>query len=145
MEPAISPDDCVLAVALPLTAERFLSDATAPDRDFARSVIAASGRPPAVAWSELYAPKVVAVCERIATRTFSLGAAVAANVTARGLRRLLERFPLASLVAHSVSLPIRPDDECATPNARPAKPAGSAPATAEVRAFGVAADPAGHR
>src|SRR5882672_1781131 len=110
MEPAISPDDCVLAVALPLTAERFLSDATAPDRDFARSVIAASGRPPAVAWSELYAPKVVAVCERIATRTFSLGAAVAANVTARGLRRLLERFPLVSLVAHSVSLPIRPDD-----------------------------------
>lgn len=110
MEPAISPADCALAVALPLTEERFLSDAAAPDKDFARSVIAGSGRSPAAAWAELYAPKVVALYERIAVRARALGATVATGVTAPVLRGLLERFPLVSLFAHSMSSPVRPAD-----------------------------------
>jgi hypothetical protein len=110
MEPVISPADCALAVALPLTEQQFMSDATARDREFARSVVAGSGRSPADAWSELYAPKVVALCERIAARVRSLGATVATGVTAPALRELLERFPVVTLVAHSVSSAVRPDD-----------------------------------
>jgi hypothetical protein len=110
MEPTISPRDCVLAVALPLTEERFLSDATAPNRDFARSVIAKSGRSPPEAWSKLYAPKVVALCKRIAAHADSLGATVATDVTAELLCALLEEYPLVSLLAHSKSSPIQSDD-----------------------------------
>jgi hypothetical protein len=110
MEPAISPADCVLAVALPLTEEQFLDDATAPDKEFARNVIAGSGRSPAEAWSGLYLPRVVALCERIAARARSLGATVAVGVTTQGLQALLAQFPVVSLVAHSMSWPVRPDD-----------------------------------
>ncbi len=110
MEPAISPSDCALAIALPLTQERFLSDATAPDKDFARSVIAASGRSPAAAWTELYVPKVVVPCDRIAVSARSLGATVATGVTAPMLWRLLEQFPLVSLFAHSKASPVQPAD-----------------------------------
>jgi hypothetical protein len=110
MEPAISPSDCALAVALPLTEERFLSDVTAPGKDFARSVVAGSGRTPAAAWTELYRPKVVALYERIAGLVRSLGATVVTGVTVPVLRGLFEEFPLVSLFAHSRSSPIQPDD-----------------------------------
>jgi hypothetical protein len=110
MESAISPADCALAVALPLTEEQFLLDATAPDRDFARSVVATSGRAPAAAWTELYAPKVVALYERVAARVRRLGATVATDVTAAVLRELLERFPVVSLFAHAVAAPVQSGD-----------------------------------
>jgi len=110
MEPTISAAECALAIAVPLTEERFLSDAAAPDKDFARSVIAASGRSPADAWSELYRPKVVVVCERVAARLDAHKARVATDVTAPVLRGLFERYPLVTLVAHARSSPIRPAD-----------------------------------
>jgi hypothetical protein len=110
MEPVVSPGECALAVALPLTEGQFARDAAAPDKDFARSVIAGSGRSPAAAWSELYAPKVVALCARVAEAASSLGATVVTDVTAPVLRELLERWPVVSLLAHSLSVPVRSDD-----------------------------------
>jgi len=110
MEPTVSPAECALAIAVPLTEQRFLADAAAPDKDFARSVIAGSGRSPADAWSELYRPKVVVVCERVAARLDAHNARVATDVTAPVLRELLARYPLVTLVAHARSSPIRPDD-----------------------------------
>jgi hypothetical protein len=110
MEPAISPRECALAIALPLTQERFLCDATAPDKDFARSVMASSGRSAEDAWTHLYAPKVVSLYDRIAARARAVGATVASDVTAPVLRRLLEEFPLVSLFAHSKSSAVQSAD-----------------------------------
>src|SRR5262245_12777138 len=110
MESAISPADCALAVALPLTEQRFLRDAAAPDKDFARSVIATSGRSPLEAWTELYAPKVVALYERVAARVRRLGATVASDVTAAALHELLGQFSVVSLFAHAMAAPVRSGD-----------------------------------
>jgi hypothetical protein len=110
MEPIVSPPSCALAVALPLTEAEFLRDVEDPSKDFARNVVATSGRPAAAAWREVYAPKVARLCDRIAAHARSLGATVAGGATAPVLRQLLEEFPLVSLFAHSISSPVRPAD-----------------------------------
>ena len=66
----------MLAVALPLTFHELVRDVASPEKDFARSVVGGSGRALEAAWHELYFPKVVALCARVAERARSLGATV---------------------------------------------------------------------
>ena len=110
MERTVSPADCALAVALPLTLREFEEDAGSADRDFVRSVIEGSGRSLREAWDEVYAPKVVHVFERVAARAREAGATVVTGATATSLRELLERFPVVCLVAHSVLSSVEPAD-----------------------------------
>jgi len=53
MERAVAPADCALAIAIPLTFEEFIRDVHASDKDFARSVVSASGRDAEAAWQEV--------------------------------------------------------------------------------------------
>jgi hypothetical protein len=110
MERIATPADCALAVALPLTFEEFARDAVSPHKDFARSVVANSGRSVDAAWRELYEPKVMSLYTRVVARAESLGVTVVPRVTADALRALLERFHVVSLFAHSRLAPVRPDD-----------------------------------
>ncbi len=110
MERTVSPADCAMAVALPLTLEEFIHDAASPDKDFARSVVDGSGRTAQDAWREVYLPKIVALYTRVEQRARALRATVVPRVTATALSELLARFPLVSLFAHSVSAPVRPAD-----------------------------------
>jgi hypothetical protein len=110
VEPRVTPAECALAVALPLTRDEFIRDATSPDKDFVKSVVHGSGRDLKAAWDELYRPKVVDLCMRVMERSRALGATVVTRVTTASLRALLARFPVVSLFAHSLSPPVHPVD-----------------------------------
>lgn len=110
MERVVSPAECALAVALPLTFREFEEDAGSTERDFVRSFIEGSGRSLRDAWDEVYEPKVVHVFERVASRAREVGATVVAGATAASLHELLERFPVVCLVAHSVLSSVEPAD-----------------------------------
>lgn len=110
MERHVGPADCVLAIALPMTWAEFATEGAALDRDFVKSMIDGSGRTMRQAWDEVYEPRVVRTCERVADRVREYGSTVAFGATAIMLRELLEDFPVVCLVAHSVFMPIDPAD-----------------------------------
>jgi hypothetical protein len=110
MERAVTPADCALAVALPLTFEEFEADAGSPERDFIRSVLDGSGRSLRDTWDEVYAPKVVDICERVAAKARALGGTVVTRTTAGLLRELLAKFPVVCLIAHSIQAPVEAED-----------------------------------
>jgi hypothetical protein len=110
MERLVTAADCALAIALPLTFAEFAEDAEAPDRDFVRSVLAGSGRGLRDTWAEVYAPKVVQGCERVAAAARAAGTAVIEGATLADLHGLLSAFSVVCLVGHTTQTPIAPAD-----------------------------------
>ncbi|AUX41096.1 uncharacterized protein SOCE26_025010 [Sorangium cellulosum] len=110
-ERRVSPADCALALAIPLTKAEFFGDlAEGAPKDFARSV---ARRLPAlrreVLWDDHYGP-LAGLVERVASDARAHGVTVATGVTLADLRALLARHAAVTLVAHWRFPPILPGD-----------------------------------
>lgn len=69
-----------------------------------------SGRTIRQAWEEVYEPRVVRTCERVAEHVVALGGTVRFGVTAELLKELTASFPAVCLVAHLANSRIAPHD-----------------------------------
>jgi len=98
------PGDCVLALAIPLTRERFLADLKQPEiKDFVfqfRKVRGLERADPEFCW-QVYeteeAALVAAVCDEVEHH----GVKIANDVSLADLTKLLAQFSIVTLVAHS--------------------------------------------
>jgi hypothetical protein len=92
----VTPYDCALAIALPLTERRFLDDLRAPEHDYAayiRSLHPAEGAGDGYYWDFVYGPFAAIMnntCDRVAAR----------GATLADLRELAARFPIVTFVSH---------------------------------------------
>lgn len=102
MNESVTPRDCALAIALPLTEGRFLAELRAPDHDYAayvRSLHVAEGADDQYYWDCVYAPFAELMnetSERVAAR----GVNVVFDATLANVSALLRRFPIVTFVSH---------------------------------------------
>lgn len=100
-ERRVTTSDCALALAVPLTRAEFLGDLDPRSpHDFAKRI--ALRRPkirPDVLWEDHYGP-VAALLGRVEEDVKAHGVAVHRGVTLGGLRDLLARYPVVTVVAH---------------------------------------------
>jgi hypothetical protein len=110
---AVSPRDCALGIAVPLTREDFLNDLGAPEqKDFVQHVRRANdleGASDEFYWSSVYAP-IAGVVERACAAVARLGVDVQQRMTLAGLRTLFERHKVLTLVAHWKFAKVTPSD-----------------------------------
>jgi len=108
----VSPSDCTLAIALPLTKEAFLADLH-PDaaKDYAkyyRSQI--WGQPDREELWGRYQSNFVALVERVATEVERLGVTVVRDLKLTDLPSTLNGPDVVSLVSHWRAAEVEPDD-----------------------------------
>jgi hypothetical protein len=100
---AVSPADCALAIAIPLTREKFLEDLASPiDASFAKYLRATNYQPGASEeyyWEMVYQP-VASVAERISATAKKLKVTVRCNAGLSDFTELLERFKVVTLISH---------------------------------------------
>jgi hypothetical protein len=110
---AVSPADCALAIAIPLTREKFLEDLASPvDASFAKHLRATHYQPGASEeyyWEMVYQP-VARVAERICAAAKKLEVAVISNAGLSDFTELLERFKVVTLISHWRFARIEPGD-----------------------------------
>jgi hypothetical protein len=100
-ERRVTPGDCALALAIPLTEGDFLADLR-PDspHDFAKSVWRATPRVRAEALFELSYGHLAGLARSVKDDVSARGVTVAPAATLDDLRGLLARFPVVTIVAH---------------------------------------------
>src|SRR5438270_5544449 len=100
---AVSPHDCALCIAVPLTRDDFFDDLAAPEgKDFVQHVRRVNSVPGAADqfyWSSVYAP-IAATVERACVTAARLGVDVRQRITLADLPPLFERKKVLTLVAH---------------------------------------------
>ncbi len=109
----VSPIDCALAIAVPLTREDFLNDLNSEfNGSFAKHVKFTSferGASDDYYWEIVYAPVARAV-RRICGVAENLGVTVVRNAQLSDLGRLLFKFTVVTMVTHWRFVRIRPED-----------------------------------
>jgi hypothetical protein len=109
----VSPNECALAVAIPLTREQFLVDlSTSEERDFVHHFRDERGLQRASAefsW-EVYEENEGTFAETVCSEVERLGVTVRRNAKLADLSDLLSRFQVVTLVAHLRFVPIKPED-----------------------------------
>jgi hypothetical protein len=99
---AVTPHECALAIALPLTERRFLEDLRAPEHDYAayiRSLHLAEGAEDSYYWSFVYGPFAAVMsetCNRVAAR----GVTLVRDAKLADFGALAARFPIVTFVSH---------------------------------------------
>jgi hypothetical protein len=99
---SVTPHDCALAIALPLTERRFLTELHASDHDYAafvRSLHTVDGVDDQYYWDCVYAPfadLMKEACIAVASR----GVNVVFDATLADVSALLARFPIVTFVSH---------------------------------------------
>ncbi len=110
---AVSPADCALAIAIPLTREKFLEDLASPvDASFAKHLRATNYQPGASEeyyWEMVYQP-VARVAERICATAKKLNVTVISNAGLSDFTELLEHFKVVTLISHWRFARIQPSD-----------------------------------
>ena len=109
----VSPNDCALAVVIPLTREQFLADLVrADEKDFVRHFREQKGLQQAEAefcW-EIYEAEEAVFAEAVCCEAERLGVTVRFNAGLADLTDLLNRFPVVTLVTHWRFVPVEPAD-----------------------------------
>src|SRR3954447_6120255 len=109
----VRPRDCALAVALPLTRDRFLSGLREPERyDYApyvRSLYPFGGAANDFYWSVIYEPFATAMARRCEA-VERLGVAVVAPAPLADLESLMQSYSVVTLVSHWRFRAVKPDD-----------------------------------
>lgn len=99
---AVSPRDCALAFALPLTEERFVSDLRSPDHDYAAFIcdgLRVDGVEDYYYWRTVYR-KFALSMERRCRDVAQMGVTVVQNATEADFAALFERHAVVTLVSH---------------------------------------------
>jgi hypothetical protein len=108
-----SPSECALAIAIPLTREGFLADLAQPqEKDFVHHFRKGRGlgrADPEFCW-QAYEAYEVALVKAVCSEVTRFGVTVAYEVRLNDFTRLLARFPVVTLVAHSRFVPVEPAD-----------------------------------
>ena len=102
MSDVVSPRDCALAMALPLTQQRFMNDLRAPEHDYAafvRSLHPVHGVEDSYYWDGVYAPFAKLMNETL-DRVAAKGVTVICDARLADLRDLASRFRVVTFVSH---------------------------------------------
>jgi hypothetical protein len=109
----VNPNECALAVAIPLSRERFLADLALPDeKDFVHHFRAERGlqrATPEFCW-EVYEDREAILAEAVCREAERQGVRVCRDARLADLTDLLNRFPVVTLVAHWRFAPVEPED-----------------------------------
>jgi hypothetical protein len=109
---SVSPRDCALAFALPLTEERFLSDLRSPEHDYAAFIcedFRVDGVEDEYYWRKVYRRFAVGMsrrCEDVERR----GVTVVRDATARDFASLFDRHAVVTIVSHWRFCAVRPEE-----------------------------------
>jgi hypothetical protein len=109
----VSPRECALALAIPLTRKQFLADLSRPDeKDFVHHFRAMRGLQKAEAefcW-QVYEDDEATFAEAVCDGAERLGVTVLREIRLSQLTDLLKRFPVVTLVTHWRFVPVEPED-----------------------------------
>src|SRR5262249_5809431 len=109
-ERAVSPHECALVVAMPLTRAAFFEAASSARGDLVSGLVRRCGGNVEYAWAKVYVPQVVVVAERVIARARELGATVATHATLADWKEIASRYRVLTLLAHFRTVPILPED-----------------------------------
>jgi len=107
-EHEVSPSDCAVAIAIPLTFEDLLHDITASNKDFAR--LLCRNASPEIVWNELYRPRLVEVVEGVSAKLSKWGSLVLRRATLADLSDLAQRYSVVAVCAHFKMTDVRAAD-----------------------------------
>jgi hypothetical protein len=109
----VSPSDCALAIAIPLSREQFLADLARPEeKDFVHHFRREAGLLKADAefcW-EAYQDAEAILAEAVCGETERHGVTVCHAARLADLTALLQRFPVVTLLTHWRFVPVNPND-----------------------------------
>lgn len=109
----VSPNECALAIATPLTRERFLADLALPrEKDFVHHFRRGRGlqkASPEFCW-EVYEDAEAILAEAVCHEVERYGVTVCYDARLADLADLLNRFPVVTLVAHWRFAPVDLED-----------------------------------